>query len=68
MTRRIVIDEEKCILAGECLYNHPDYFAWNDEETAAVVLKAEIADDDDELHAGQAASLCPGGAIAIVDS
>lgn len=66
MGTRIVIDEEKCILAGECIYNHPDYFAWDEDETAALVVKADIEGDDDQRHADQAISLCPGGAISIV--
>lgn len=57
-------------MAGECIYNHPEYFAWADaaSETpdVAVVIQPEVATDDDLLHARQAIELCPGGAISIV--
>ncbi len=68
MVKRLVIDAEKCILAGECIYNHPEYFGWDDDDTAIAVLKPEIVTDDDAVHAEQAISLCPGGAISIIES
>ena len=64
---RIVIDETCCIAAGECIYNHPDYFAWDDAGVVAVVIKPDIVTDADRLHAEQAIGLCPGMAISIVD-
>lgn len=64
--RTIVIDDTKCIAAGECLYNHPDYFAWSDDGAIAVVIKPEILTDADLVHADQAVPMCPGGAISIV--
>lgn len=66
--RTIVIDESRCIVAGECIYNHPDYFAWSEDGSVAVVIKPEIVDDADQLHADQAVSMCPGGAISIVET
>lgn len=65
---RIVIDDEQCILAGECIYNHPEHFAWNDEGTAVVVIRPEIATEADQRHADEAVALCPSGAISIVRS
>jgi ferredoxin len=62
---KIVVDETKCIAAGECIYNHPEYFAWGDDGTIAVVRKPDIVTDIDRLHADQAIALCPGMAIAI---
>lgn len=60
-----MIDNDKCILGGECIYNQPDYFAWGDDDTVAVVVKPEIVTDEDQLHAQQAMDLCPGRAITI---
>jgi ferredoxin len=68
MVKRLVVDAEKCILAGECVYNHPDYFGWNDDESAIVVLKTDVVTSDDERHADESISLCPGGAIAVVET
>ena len=68
VSRRIVIDDELCLLSGECVYNHPDYFRWNDDDTAALVVKPDIVTDADEVHAQQAIPICPGGAISVVES
>lgn len=68
MTRIIVIDQESCILAGECIYNHPDHFAWNDDATAVLATKAEIETADDESEALHAISMCPSRAISILDA
>lgn len=54
------------MLAGECIYNHPDYFAWADDDGAATVTAPLVESSDDELHAAQAIATCPSGAIAIV--
>ena len=62
---RLEIDPEKCILAGECIYNHPDYFAWADDDTRVAVIKPNPENDEDRLHAEQAIALCPGGAISL---
>jgi len=68
MTERIVIDLETCIMAGECVYNHPEHFAFGGDDDLPMVLRADIVDDDDRLHATQAVSVCPSGAISIVAS
>ncbi len=67
MSRRIVVDDDLCLLAGECVYNHPEYFAWNDDESAVLVVKPDIVTEADETHASQAIPICPGGAISIVE-
>lgn len=63
----LVVDPDKCILGGECIYNHPEYFAWADDETVAVVIKPSIETDDDRLHAQQAVALCPGAAVSLTE-
>lgn len=63
----LVIDADKCILGGECIYNHPDYFDWADDDSVAVVIKPTIETDADLLHAEQAIALCPGGAVSLQD-
>ncbi len=61
----MTIDLDACILAGECIYNHPEWFAWNDEDQP-VVLRGEIAGDDERRSVEQAIAVCPSGAISIV--
>jgi ferredoxin len=65
MGERIIIDLERCIMAGECIYNHPDHFAFGDDDLPEV-LRPDINDDADRLHATQAIGVCPSGAISIV--
>lgn len=60
---RIVIDLEACILAGECIYNHPALFAWNDDDQP-VALVDELAPDQ-VAAVQQAMSVCPSGAISL---
>lgn len=60
---RIVIDPERCEVAGECIYNHPDYFEWG-EDDLPIVLIAEMGNDNDRRHAEQAIAGCPSGAIS----
>ena len=63
---RIVLDSDRCEVAGECVYNHPSYFGWSDGDLP-VVLRAEIDTADDQRHAEQAIAGCPSGAISIGD-
>ena len=65
MAERIVIDLDTCIMAGECVYNHPDYFAFGDDDLPDV-RRPDIVGDADRLHATQAIGVCPSGAISIV--
>ena len=60
------IDLEKCILAGECIYNHPALFEWNANDQP-VALRPEIHDEADVLAVRQAASVCPSGDIALTE-
>ena len=67
MSRRLVVDADRCVLAGECVYNHPDHFTWSDDGSTSVPSSPRIDDDDDLRHAEQAISVCPSGAISIAD-
>jgi len=63
---KIVIDQDKCVGAGQCVAASPDVFDQRDEDGVVVLLTdeppAELADD---VH--QAASVCPALAITVVD-
>lgn len=63
---RIVLDLERCYLAGECVYNHPDLFAFDADDQPQVLVERP---DTPALQLGarQAAEVCPSGAISLVD-
>ena len=61
---RVTIDLDKCIMAGECVYNHPWLFEFNDENQASVKV-AELTTDEQKKGARQAREVCPSGAIQL---
>ena len=67
MSRHLVVDATRCVLSGECIYNHPGHFSWSDDGSTSVPSGSALASDDDLRHAEQATSVCPAGAISIVD-
>jgi ferredoxin len=60
----IVIDEEKCCGAGQCVLAAPDVFDQRDEDGVVILLDA---DPGAEQHAAvrEAAALCPAAVIAV---
>jgi ferredoxin len=61
---KVVVDLDKCILAGECYYNHPELFKMG-ENGQPVVLVDEINDAELQRHAREAAEVCPAVAISV---
>ncbi|GLY38932.1 ferredoxin [Amycolatopsis sp. NBRC 101858] len=63
---KILIDEGKCVAAGQCVAAAAEVFDQRDEDGIAVLLDenppAELADD-----VRQAAAVCPAMAITIVE-
>ncbi|WP_105972075.1 ferredoxin [Streptomyces geranii] len=61
---KVVVDEEKCVAAGQCVNAAMDVFDQRDEDGIVVVLDehppAELADD-----VRNAAAICPALAIRI---
>ena len=61
---KVRIDLEKCYMSGECYYNHPELFEMGEGgEPVAKASRIEAADL--QLHARQAAEVCPAGAILL---
>lgn len=60
---KIKIDLEKCYRSGECYYNHPELFEMG--EDGEPVIKVRDVTGDLELHAEQAAEVCPAAAITV---
>ena len=63
---RVTIDLDKCIMAGECVYNHPWLFTFDDDPTPTVKV-AELTTEQELLAARQAREVCPSGAIQLVE-
>ncbi|WP_043672443.1 ferredoxin [Streptomyces xylophagus] len=61
---KVVVDEEKCVAAGQCVAAAMDVFDQRDEDGIVVLLTenppAELADD-----VRNAAAVCPALAIRI---
>jgi ferredoxin len=61
---KVVVDEEKCVAAGQCVSAAMDVFDQRDEDGIVVVLNenppAELADE-----VRNAAAVCPALAIRI---
>tara|TARA_Y100001960_G_C14007394_1_gene509763 strand:+ start:153 stop:350 length:198 start_codon:yes stop_codon:yes gene_type:complete len=60
---KLIIDSEKCILAGECYYNHPELFRQG-VDGVPIALDAQVSKDQ-AIHANQAVEVCPAGAIIL---
>jgi len=61
---KIIVENEKCIAAGQCVLSAPDVFDQN-EEDGIVILLAENPSDDLTDNVEEAAALCPGRAIRL---
>lgn len=63
---KIVIDEARCVAAGQCVAAAPDVFDQRDEDGIAVLLDEDPSEDlyDDVRHA---AAVCPALAIQIIE-
>jgi len=61
---KIIVENEKCIAAGQCVLSAPDVFD-QDEEDGIVILLAENPSDDLTGDVEEAAALCPGRAIRL---
>jgi len=63
---RVEFDEPRCVAAGQCVLAAPDVFDQRDEDGVAIVLDATPGAD---RHEGvrQAAAVCPGVAIRLVE-
>jgi ferredoxin len=61
---KVTVDQEKCCGAGTCVLLAPDVFDQRDEDGLVVLLDETPADDLHDI-VREAASVCPGVAIAV---
>jgi ferredoxin len=63
---KVVIDKERCMMSGECCYNHPWLFVFGNDDFP-VVQPVEITSEQQRKEARQAVQVCPSGAISIIE-
>jgi ferredoxin len=63
---RIKADRDVCVGAGQCVLTDPDVFDQS-EEDGIVMLLAEVPGSEHEDRAREAVSLCPSGALSLVE-
>jgi ferredoxin len=63
---RVTIDLEKCVMAGECVYNHPWLFEFGADDQPRVMV-GELVSDEEKRGARQAREVCPSGAIQLFE-
>lgn len=63
---KIAIDEDKCCGAGTCVMVAPDLFDQRDDD-AVVILLEESPPEEHHDAAREAAAVCPGAAISVVE-
>jgi ferredoxin len=61
---RVTVDLDRCIMAGECVYNHPWLFAFDDDGYPQVQV-ADLTTEQQHKEANQARQVCPSGAIVV---
>ncbi|MEV4835228.1 ferredoxin [Nonomuraea sp. NPDC049486] len=61
---KVVVDEDSCCGAGQCVLLAPEVFDQRDEDGIVVLLDSEPGE---ERHAAvrEAAAVCPGAAIEV---
>ncbi|MBM4791304.1 ferredoxin [Streptomyces sioyaensis] len=62
---KVIIDEDKCVGAGQCVLAAPDVFDQRDEDGIVVLLDA-LPPDALRSQVENAAALCPALAIEVV--
>ena len=63
---KVVIDKERCMMAGECCYNHPWLFAFGEDDYPEVLV-SELTTEQQCKEARQSVQVCPSGAILIIE-
>ncbi|MCA2223357.1 ferredoxin [Nonomuraea aurantiaca] len=63
---KVIVDEDKCCGAGQCVLIAPEVFDQRDEDGIVILLEPEPAAD---RHSAvrEAAAVCPGAAIELTE-
>jgi ferredoxin len=63
----IVVDRDRCVGAGLCVWTLPTTFDQSEEDGRVVYFGQDTISPDQEHLSRQAASLCPSGAISLTE-
>jgi ferredoxin len=63
---KVLIDKERCMMAGECCYNHPWLFSFGEDDYPEVLV-SELSTEQQRKEARQSIQVCPSGAISIIE-
>lgn len=61
---KVIVDRDKCVGSGECVFTAPDVFD-QDEDDGIVVLLTDAPEEEHWDSARQAARQCPANAIRV---
>ncbi|MEX0923476.1 MAG: ferredoxin [Rhodovibrionaceae bacterium] len=64
---KVIIDQEKCVGAGQCVFAAPEVFDQREEDGIVELLDAE-PEDSQSGAVKQAARLCPAKAIKVEEA
>ena len=62
---KVVIDKERCLMSGECYYNHPEIFRMDDEGYPVVLI--DQLEQQALQQVNEAIEVCPAVAISLTD-
>ena len=62
---KVVIDKERCLMSGECYYNHPEIFRMGDEGYPVVLI--DQLEQQALRQVNEAIEVCPAVAISLTD-
>lgn len=65
MTTRIVVSEDRCIGAGQCVLVDPEAFDQDDTSGMVVVLRPDPLTDSQLALAREAINVCPGRTLSL---
>jgi ferredoxin len=61
---KVILDQDKCVSGGQCVFAAPEVFDQRDEDGVAVLLMSDIpAELEDSVR--EAADICPALAITF---
>ncbi|MEV0383204.1 ferredoxin [Nonomuraea sp. NPDC050643] len=61
---KIIVDEDKCCGAGQCVLIAPDVFDQREDDGIVILLEPEPGEDQHVL-VREAAAVCPAAAIEV---